>query len=1039
MSTSLAEQLKRLTVPQTTVLKRDKKRASLLFDAKEAAGLKRETVFQIGLEGLEELISKNEIFDEYRNSLFHITSRDFERSVQDTETNKKLDKTLRKFLLLLSPYFLLNCTHKVLEWLINRYSVNEYNREDLLMLILPYHESNIFVRVLQLLQFKDSNDSFYFLKTLQKPGVHLPKQSLLNTAANNSGFLKFVTKYIMMLIKFHEKPNLLTVAFNFYCSVFAGAIEYSEEVTEDQVSQILPLLLKGLNSHISDFCAASYVVTARLVAKANLSNILLDKFVEKISSIKVAGLKTEACLVLLVVYQSQKQYCNVPHKAVANLSEIEWLPKVLEDLNTSGSYILPFLEKLVKRCTEEGINNDLELARDLVKKILDVVKLEDSYTAIVLRSVLDSVRPKVKYSVEIKNWLTEIIQTLERQYPNAFDKEVLRILSSTQDKNMIKKKKCLSKILKNTMTYKGKFDVFEKLYHPNPQFRGEAIKYLLENYNSLKETDKEIIKNSFIDRLNDENVNVVQGTLLIIQKTSVLKKEDLKNILVTLTNKCFKNKREWGNISNSVLKILCSNSDVGDWQVLLAVFPFLLPESSEELTFSKKLIKLPFISEHILFKPFSEKLRSATQAQDFVKIVLKCLQSNNTWDIVREFLEMLKKIPNEKRDSYHKYVASVILTNILPRNSPIDVSTLVLEILVTYYDVSKAISNAEKASVVDYIRTATSDKFPTPGYLKCLENVIKKTKTPLLNLGLTDFSGDNSDKKYFVLLSNVLMNKNHLYRKSLVVYLNHFCVDWLSKVDFLLNLCISENKCLDTNFKKETLNYLLQNLKALERDEVKQYIYIEKPTSTYLLILLSDPEEKVRKVTFEIIELFTNVSTRYSHSYYYLFEVLRKHKEEIIMDHEQVPLILFNLIDPSSAKGKRYANDLNSIRKNLLKLACNEVTPIYLKAGLLKSLSHVNTFDMLEETAKLALDILLQNSEVIDKFKAIVIGKVINRIDSKTIGKVNFDTNTWKLIEYSIKNDKTVILDAEYDKICPAALMLNQLEKEFFWFLMKQL
>ena len=47
--TSLAKQLQRLAVPHTqTVLDQDKKRASLLFDPKEAANLDRETVFALG-------------------------------------------------------------------------------------------------------------------------------------------------------------------------------------------------------------------------------------------------------------------------------------------------------------------------------------------------------------------------------------------------------------------------------------------------------------------------------------------------------------------------------------------------------------------------------------------------------------------------------------------------------------------------------------------------------------------------------------------------------------------------------------------------------------------------------------------------------------------------------------------------------------------------------------------------------------------------------------------------------------------------------
>lgn len=385
MATSLAEQLQRLAVPQTSVIKHSKIKTSFLFDPKEAAGLKRDTFYQIGLEGLEELIQKNTVFEQFQNTLFHITSRDFERSIQTADVNSKLDKNIKNFLLFLSPYFMLKSSHKALEWLINRYAIHEYNRDDILKLILPYHESNVFVKMLQLLKFKNTKDKFYFLKELQKPGVHLPKQNLLNHAANNSDFIKFVTEYVMQLLNVHQKPYLLTVAFNFYCCVFTGVLEYSDTIKEHQVTQILPLLLKGLNSAVPDYCAASFVILARLVTKCSLSDRLLDKFVEKISDLKVQSLKTESVLVLVVLYQSQKGYKNLPPQAAANFSEKEWLPRILHDLNSSGSYIDPFLKNLVKRCAVESLNNDLELTRILIKNCLDVVKMDDVFIPVFMR------------------------------------------------------------------------------------------------------------------------------------------------------------------------------------------------------------------------------------------------------------------------------------------------------------------------------------------------------------------------------------------------------------------------------------------------------------------------------------------------------------------------------------------------------------------------------------------------------------------------------------------------------------------------------
>lgn len=52
-STSLSEQLKRLQRPQTSHLTDLRKRPSILFDAKEAAEKDRETIYEIGLSGLQ--------------------------------------------------------------------------------------------------------------------------------------------------------------------------------------------------------------------------------------------------------------------------------------------------------------------------------------------------------------------------------------------------------------------------------------------------------------------------------------------------------------------------------------------------------------------------------------------------------------------------------------------------------------------------------------------------------------------------------------------------------------------------------------------------------------------------------------------------------------------------------------------------------------------------------------------------------------------------------------------------------------------------
>lgn len=146
METSLAAQLKKLRTPQTDLLLQDKKRTSLLFDPKEAANLDRDTVLSIGQSGLQELVKLSAFFDNFKMTLFSQSSLSFERAVQDAAVNKKLNAEIARFLLLLSPYFLLHATHKALEWLIHRYHIHQYNQDQYMLLILPYHETRMFVR-----------------------------------------------------------------------------------------------------------------------------------------------------------------------------------------------------------------------------------------------------------------------------------------------------------------------------------------------------------------------------------------------------------------------------------------------------------------------------------------------------------------------------------------------------------------------------------------------------------------------------------------------------------------------------------------------------------------------------------------------------------------------------------------------------------------------------------------------------------------------------------------------------------------------------
>lgn len=121
MTTFLAEQLKKLTLPESSYEVERKKRSSLLFQPTEAAKLDKDAFFEIGLDGLKGLIALEPAFERFTDTLFDLSSRFLARTVESKEVNTKLDKNIGKFLRLLSPYLLLKQSHKALEWLIYRF------------------------------------------------------------------------------------------------------------------------------------------------------------------------------------------------------------------------------------------------------------------------------------------------------------------------------------------------------------------------------------------------------------------------------------------------------------------------------------------------------------------------------------------------------------------------------------------------------------------------------------------------------------------------------------------------------------------------------------------------------------------------------------------------------------------------------------------------------------------------------------------------------------------------------------------------------
>ena len=237
----------------------------------------------LGLSGLEELEKIDVRFSEFRNSLFALSSKQFERSVHTEEVNKKIDEEIEKFLVLISPYFTLKSSQKALEWLVNRYHVQQFNTDAWIMCVMPFHDTKIFVRAIQLPNLKNQFSKWHWLYPLQRPGIPLPRNTLLNACAQNVGLLKLICSQLEKATQIHsEKQSVLNVFIAFYTTTIIGMLELSNGITEEQLAIILPSLLSGLVCKFPDLVAGCYMIIAQLNRKAKLSPRVAEEFAASI-------------------------------------------------------------------------------------------------------------------------------------------------------------------------------------------------------------------------------------------------------------------------------------------------------------------------------------------------------------------------------------------------------------------------------------------------------------------------------------------------------------------------------------------------------------------------------------------------------------------------------------------------------------------------------------------------------------------------------------------------------------------------------------
>ncbi|XP_017600255.1 PREDICTED: HEAT repeat-containing protein 1 [Corvus brachyrhynchos] len=658
--TSLAEQLKRLALPQNDPSLLDRSEvASLLFNCKEAATIDRDTFFAIGCTGLEELMGIDPSFEEFQSSLFSSTSKGLERSVQTKAVNQQLNKNISLFLIHLSPYFMLKPAQKCLEWLIHRFHIHLYNQDSLIGCVLPYHETNLFVRVIQLLDIKSPTHKWHWMDPIRKPGVPLARGTVITHCYKDLDFMDFICRLVAKSVKvFSECPSnsaQLRVLLVFYASTIVSALGAAEKITDTMVSLLLPYIQKGLKSSVQDYRAATYMIICQMTVKVTVETSLVHSLMVQISKtlFKVPSLIRDglACLNLLLQTQKGDKLGKKPFNYLCKTPELVTLLQGLSagyDVSPLLRYLLPHLvHTIVKSDTEEQeesgeTENDIYIKH--LQVILESIPLEKDLDCLLASKFLEEF---ISHGTEIESNPTKmaalnqkilpLIRLLERKYPKALDSVLEKHLedcTDEADQNLFHQFISLSlscgkyKFLEDSDT-----SLLLSLNHPQPAVRVLALQHLKDVIETSKEGfDQAFIEEAIFGRLKDDNRDVVMSALSSLESfRKQVNPEVIVSSLLNIFQKADLSKDgKWYKVLEQAVKILVKEEILKEKKELLdeavmQLLPFMIITNANSKSSDWKmavcLSESDLCSLHPLLKGWPEALEEAVKSTKSAELV----------------------------------------------------------------------------------------------------------------------------------------------------------------------------------------------------------------------------------------------------------------------------------------------------------------------------------------------------------------------------------------------------------------------------------
>ncbi|KAL8051037.1 hypothetical protein ABFS82_06G118900 [Erythranthe guttata] len=615
-------------------------RPSILFDAKAAADIDIDTIFGIALSGLETLITTEERFRNYKNDLFSSQSKELDRELAGQEENKRINSSISSYLSLLSGYLESHSALKTVEYLIRRYKVHVHNVEDLILCALPYHDTHVFVQIVQLID--TGNSRWKFLDGVKVSGARLPREVIVQQCIRDMGVLEAICNYATPVKKIQPSKHVTG-----FCTAVIFEVLGLVTVDSDIVKMILQYVSSALQpgARGQNQKAGALMIISLLSQKSALAPNVVKSLMLSVADTARAEAKERGDLqwlrmsfmtiISIVRLQSVEL---IPKKTVDVLNDIRDISGILSGLAKDfniDNFIAVFLNSLLEYSASD------EQCRRTLLSIIETVPMKLNVDRVVSRLLTTSMKicqgNVDSVSSESVSGGKQILASISQKYPNESRSAIYRFVKETK----IQSKKINS-------TYDLLCKIIDEHLGSSPQMLDPKISFALEHSEAgirksavlgldiadvLREKTAgsakfAAIQDALLRRLYDDDLNVVLAVLNLKNLSDILTAPSLIEAIHNVLQRCVElllSSSSTNTSSRNNAALLCLQQVITNFKdeelysktLATMIFPLLLIQSKTERSNMKALelakeLKCPLYKNLVLL-PLSEKAEKGSE------------------------------------------------------------------------------------------------------------------------------------------------------------------------------------------------------------------------------------------------------------------------------------------------------------------------------------------------------------------------------------------------------------------------------------------